>query len=276
MPVYDEWRQIVSDIVPLKDFKAQRLIRLGYFGTLPKVLSGGTYQVLASPAEEEGTYEPEKYGALAEWTWEQAINDDLKALQKIPKKLALSAKATVYRAVFDLIATNAKTPYDNVDLFHANHGNLRTNALSSDELTQAKIAMRSQTALDSDVHYLSIKPRFMLVPVELEATAKQLRNSEVEVTTNKDATVANPHFETFDIIVVDYWTDPNNWYLVADPRLIPTIEVGFLGGREVPEMFTENPGAGSSFYADKVVFKIRYVFGVSIVDHRGFHGNIVP
>jgi len=125
------------------------------------------------------------------------------------------------------------------------------------------------------VHFLAIRPRWMLVPPELEATARQLRDSRVEVTAGKDATVANPHFETFDVIVVDYWTDPNNWYLVADPALIPTIEVGFLGGREVPEMFTESPTAGSSFYADKVVFKIRYAFGVTLVDHRGFHGNIV-
>ena len=39
------------------------------------------------------------------------------------------------------------------------------------------------------------------------------------------------------VIVVDLWTDTNNWAAVADPRLYPTIGMGYRYGR-TPEMFS--------------------------------------
>jgi len=273
IPMFDEWRLIVSDIRPLKDLRTQRVVRIGYYGLLPTVPQGGPYQPLASPSDEEATYTPAKKGGLEDYTWEALVNDDLGALQKIPQRLALAAKITLYQFVFDFLKDNP-TIYDGVALFHANHGNLGSSALSSDALTDAKIAMRSQTALDSTATFLAIKPRYLVVPNELETLAYQLRNSKVEVTTGKDATVVNPHFETFDVIVCDYFTDSNNWYLVADPKLVPTIEIGFLDGRDEPELFTEAPNSGGHFTADKLRFKIRFVFGGAVTDYRGLYGSL--
>jgi len=273
LPLYDDWRKIVSDIRPLKDLRVQRIVRIGYYGLLPTVPEGGTYQPLTSPSDEEVTYSPAKKGGLEDYTWEALVNDDLGALQRIPRKLALAAKITLYKFVFDFLADNP-TIYDGVALFHANHGNLGTTALSSDSLTTAKVAMMGQTALDSTYTYLIVEPRYLVVPRQLQATALQLRNSEVEVTAGKDATVANPHFETFDVITVPYFTDANNWYLVANPELIPTIEVGFLDGRDEPELFTEVAHTGSHFTADVLRFKIRFVFGGAVQDYRAFYGGL--
>jgi len=274
IPAFDEWQLIVSDTRTLKDFRAQKIERIGYYGALPTVAAGGPYQEGTPLSEKEGSYTPAKRGLLESWTWEDAINDDLGALRKIPRRLALAAKITLYQFVFDFIDDNATCSYDSVDLFHADHGNLSTNELTSANLTSAKIAMKDQTALSSSITFLAAKPKYMLVPNELETTALQLRNSKTEVTSDKDATVANPHEGTFDVIPVSYWTDDDKWILVADPKLIPTIEVGFLGGKREPELFTEAPQSGSHFTADKVVCKVRFVFGGAIVDHRGFYGNI--
>ena len=281
IPAFDDWRKIISETVDLPHFKTQRSERTGYYSTLPTVAKGGTYQSLTSPGEQEATYDPAKRGGLEDWTWEDALNDDLGALKKIPKKLALAAKITLYQFVFDFLRLGSATAttYDGANLFNAapgTHLNLAATALSSAALTQAKIDMRMQTALSSGVTYLAIKPRYLVIPNELEALAIQLRDSGYDVPAAGVATstqVANPHKGTFEIIVVDYWTTANHWYLVADPNLVPTIELGFLGGREEPELLTLAANTGSGFTADKVFLKVRHVFGGAPLDHRGLYAS---
>ena len=88
--------------------------------------------------------------------------------------------------------------------------------------------------------------------------------------------VRNQTFKDFEVIVVDYWTDSDNWYLVADPNYIPTIELGFLNGKQEPELLTQNdPTVGSVFTADKISYKIRHIYGGAVLDFRGFYGEVV-
>jgi len=82
------------------------------------------------------------------------------------------------------------------------------------------------------------------------------------------------HHKTLEIITVRHWTDANNWYLIADPALIATIEIGFYGSKE-PELFTELANAGANFTADKLRYKIRHIYGVAALEHRGMYAEIV-
>lgn len=276
IPAFDEWHSVVSELGTLEDFKEQKIERVGYYGLLPTVGKGATYQPLTSPGEEEAKYEPIKKGGLEDWTWEDALNDDLGALKKIPKRLALSAKITLYQYIFNFLRDGniTATTYDGVNLFHATHANMGTAALSSAALTAAKIAMRSQSALGSVATFLAVRPKLLVVPNELEALSIQLKNSDYEVPAVGTATstqVANPHKGTFDIVVVDYYTAPATWFLVGDPSLVPTIEAGFLGGKSEPELLTMAENVGSAFTADKIVFKARFVFGAVVLDHRGLY-----
>ena len=70
----------------------------------------------------------------------------------------------------------------------------------------------------------------------------------------------------------------NRWYVVANPRDAESIVVGFLGGRDRPEIFvqspTQTPTSGESFDADILSFKIRYGFGVAAEDHRWIQGSL--
>jgi hypothetical protein len=64
--------------------------------------------------------------------------------------------------------------------------------------------------------------------------------------------------------------------MVCDPVDIDTIEVGFLQGRREPELFVADiPNAGSLFTNDQIVYKIRGIFGVCLLDYRGFDGSVV-
>ena len=89
---------------------------------------------------------------------------------------------------------------------------------------------------------------------------------------------ANPPtiHQGIETLLVPYWTDPNNWWVVGDPGSVPTMEVGFFNGREEPELFVQDqPNVGSSFTADKIQYKIRHIWGVTVLDWRGFWGGIV-
>jgi hypothetical protein len=73
------------------------------------------------------------------------------------------------------------------------------------------------------------------------------------------------------VIVVDLWTDSNDWAALADPRLYPTIGVGYRYGR-VPEVFSvASPTAGLMFSNDTLPVKVRFIFAVAPIDYRGMY-----
>ena len=248
---------------------------MGGYGVLSTVSEGGTYQSLTSPTDEEATYAVSKKGGLEDITMEMIADDDVGAIRRIPTKLARAAQITLYRAVFGTFVTNAAVTYDSVALFNATHANLGTTALSAAELTVVKIAMRDQAAYGDSINFLGIKPKWLIIPAELEALAIRLRDSEVMVQASAfTATEPNVHYKSFDYIIVDYWTDATDWFVVADPTTIPTLEVGFYQGRQEPELFTQDqPEVGSVFTADKITYKIRHIYGVGVLDHRGMYGE---
>jgi len=274
LPGFDDWRKVVSQVSNLNDMRRRDRLRLDYYEVLSEVDEDGTYPNLTDPDETRAYYTPTKRGGLASFTWEDVLNDDLGALQQIPKKLAMSAKVTIWYNLMNIFA--AATPptcsYDSVALFHStSHGaNLDTNDLSAANFATGRKVIMTQTVSGNDYMALGLPPKYMLIPPDLEGTARKLRDSDVDIDTSGE-NVANPWKGTFDIIVIPFWSDTDAWALVADPKMVPTIEVGFLGGKEEPDLFTEAANSGSNFTADKVTYKVRQVWGYCILDHRGMY-----
>lgn len=274
-PSLQSWRQIVSDIVPVSDFRDQKRERIGGYGLLPQVNQGAPYQPLTSPSDEEAVYAVIKRGGTEDLTLEMIANDDIGAVRQIPRLLGLAAAITLYRFVWDIFPTNAATSYDSVALFHASHSNTTAAALSQSALTTARGKMRKQAGFGDSTNILSLVPKTLIVPTDLEELGFQLSRSAVAIpgTSNDPADRPNIH-QGLELIVVDYWTDTNDWFLAADPMMCPTIEVGFYQGREDPELFTQSdPNVGSMFDADKVTYKIRHIYSGTPVEHRGLQRN---
>jgi len=268
----DDWRKIV-DVVPISDFRTQRRVRFGGYGNLPTVAQGGPYTALTSPGDEEATYAAIKRGGTEDITIEMIKNDDVGAIRRIPQRLGRAAARTIYEFVFDFIATNPVI-YDSVNLFHATHGNLGSAPLSSTSLYDGRTRMIKQAEMSSGKR-LGLLPKYILVPPELAKTAWDL-------ITAPDLGQYQPTAPDFikkwrlEMIEVVYWTDPNNWYLSANPADCPTIEIGFIDGEENPELFVQDlPTVGSMFNNDKLTYKIRHVYGGAVIDYRGLDGSIV-
>ncbi|MGH3694938.1 MAG: hypothetical protein ACRDRX_13285 [Pseudonocardiaceae bacterium] len=188
-PAWQDWCRIVSAINFGADFRVQRRARFGGYGLLPAVAEGAPYQPLTSPPDEEATYQLTKRGGTEDITLEMIANDDIAAIRRIPIRLGRSAATTLYRFVFDLLATNTATTYDATALFHANHANTdNPAALGQSTLSAGRRTMRKQAAYADSSDALSIVPRYLIVPSDLEELAFQLCTSVVAV----PATPAGP------------------------------------------------------------------------------------
>lgn len=271
---FQTWRPIVSSIVPINDFRTQRIDRVGGYGTLPAVAEGGAYQPLTSPSNEEVTYAITKRGGTEDLTLEMVANDDVRAISNIPRLLGVAAANTLYRFVWDMVVTNANI-YDSTALFttgHANYVNSGSgSALSQSALTSARILMTSQTAYGDSTNFIAPTPRYLVYVNDLEEIAYQLVHSAVAIPATPAGPSNTPNLHQGLIpIRLDYPSSTTAWWVIGDPNVIPTIEVGFYQGRQDPELFTQSdPSVGSMYNADTITYKIRHIYSGAVLDYRG-------
>ena len=165
---------------------------------------------------------------------------------------------TLYEFVFDFYRANAVI-YDGLALYHATHNNLFTAAFSAAEVSAHRLSMLKQTRAGS-AKRLAVAPKTLLVPFDLQETAVNL----FKRTTNNDETFQQTW--KMDVISPSYWTDVTDWSTVADPMEMPVVEIGFLDGKEEPELFVQDmPNVGSMFSNDKLTYKIRHIYGGAVL-----------
>ncbi len=181
---------------------------------------------------------------------EVIVNDDLQAIKQIPTKLAVAAAYTLAEFVYGFLANNPNI-YDGNPLFTsgAPHNNLGSSALSSTAMQSGVTAMREQTNYAGK--RIGLRPRFLVVPPELEWTSMVVTKSAgVPGSNNNDI---NPMLGYVTPIIAPQLTSPTQWFLVADPREVDTIEVGFVGGQVNPALLIQdNPLYGLNFTSDVI------------------------
>lgn len=269
---YSSWRQIVSDITNPPDFRDNHRVRIGGYDVLPSVAESGAYTALTSPTDEEATYAVSKKGGTEDYTLEMIANDDLGGLRRIPRNLGRAAALTLYRAIWNTLIAGNAVIYDGTALFTLAHNNENaTTPLDEAGVNTLRTAMIRQTQPGETSGFVGLLPRFLAVPPELFTTAFKLTQSGTStVGANESATTPNP-FQGMVPLEVPTFTDANDWYLIADPSSVPTIEVGFYQGRQDPELLIQDqPAVGSVFSNDVFTWKIRHIWGLTVLDFRGF------
>lgn len=266
-----EWQKWCT-IVPIKDFKQQQRVRLGAFGSLSTVAEDTAYTTL-SLSDVQATYSATKRGNLVQISRETIVNDDLQGVKQIPTKLAIAAAYTLAEFVYNFVlSTSNPAIYDGFALFNAaQHGNYGSGATLTTANVEAGVtAMRKQT--NSAGKRLGIRPAFLIVPPELEFTALTIvRSAGIPGSNNNDI---NPMMGYMDVIVSPQLTAAAQWILSADPRVVDTVEVGFVGGQVNPELFIQdNPLYGLNFTQDVISYKVRHEYGAAVVDYRGLYSG---
>ena len=282
---------LVEKIILAEDFDSLQSVKwvtLGGVGELPTVAEGAAYTELTwDDMKETATFV--KKGGYLGLTFEAIDKDDTRRLRAAPRALAQAAWLTLSKAISAIFTDSSgvgPTMSDSIALFNASHSNLGTTALSLSEYAVVRSAMRKQTELNSGERLGALTaPKYLLVPPDLEITALKVLASQMEYTYALSNGTAAPEnvlsegdshserlaFARDRVIVVDLWTDTNNWAAVCDPKLWPTIGVGFRYGR-TPEIFSvASPTAGLMFTNDTLPIKVRYFFAAAPIDYRGMY-----
>ncbi|MFI4862429.1 MAG: hypothetical protein ACIAXF_17320 [Phycisphaerales bacterium JB063] len=243
------------------DFKTIKKIQLSEASDLVTIPEGDEY-TYTTLTEGQETYALTKKGLGLKFTWESLINDDLDAFSRQPQILANSAARAVEKLAIGILTANAALA-DTLNLFSSGHSNLATGTLSVTSLGAARALLRKQTALGSD-DPLELTPRYLLVPETIATTAQQLVSSTVDPAL-ANAT-PNPFANTLQVIPsARLDTDSTaQWYLLADPNEIDTVEVAFLEGEETPVVEEED-----EFDSDCRKMKIRHSMAAKAIDYRG-------
>lgn len=271
------WAPIVHE----EDFTSMQdvtWITMGGFGDLPTVAEGAAYVEQASPSDIEETSSFLKKGGYIGLTMEMIDKDDVAAVRAIPRKLAMAGNRTLASAVSAIFTQAAglgpTLGQDTTALFDAGHGNLGATALSFTTWEAAITAMFEQAEPVSG-KALGIRPRYCLVPIELEKTALEMFRSPLLIGYGGDSNTVSPstnvRYGGTEVITVPDWTDADNWAAVADPRLFPGICLGYRFGR-APELFVAgDPLVGSMFTNDSMRIKVRFVYTVGIGEYRALY-----
>jgi len=268
--VENAWRRIAK-IGSVRDFKTVTRYRfIDGFGFDPLPPHGEIKH--GQVGEESYTNKADTYAKMFGIDRRDIVNDDLDALKDVPFRIGEGASLTINKVFWTLWLSNPNS------FFSAGNKNLKTGAntaLSIDGLTLARETFSKQRrpAADGKKDPLGIKPKLLLVPAALEIQADVLMNSTiVEQDTSTPKGNRNPHASKFTVVSSDYLDNEDYagssakaWYLLAEPNAIPSIEVVFLNGKQVPtvergDMVFNKLGIEFRGYLD---------FGVKEQDYRG-------
>jgi hypothetical protein len=257
--VAEFWQEIARQ-TSVNDFRAKNLYQVESTNGMAETTEGGEIKY-TSLVEGKQSIRVKSYAEGIKFTRQAFINDDLDALSIIPSRFVKDWDELRGNLVWGLIIDNVKMG-DDKELFHASHKNLLTgagSALGADSLAAAQLLFKKQTGLDNK-RRIRVVPKFLIVPPELEVTARKLLTAITPSTTQDVNVFAN----AFTIIVEPRLTNTTAWYLSADPNAIDSLYYAYLQGNEALRVNNED-----DFNTDSMKYAVRGDFGTAAIDFRG-------
>lgn len=274
---YDWWQKVVYE----KDFESLydvEWVTYGGFGDLPKLSAGQEYPELSisdldtseSAGPDSGNWvKPGGMISVPIETFDKG--GPLGAFQGLPAALGVSAIRTLSGDVSNIFTSNSgvgPTLADSIALFNASHNNLATTALSYsawDAVVQDQFKQTEQ----SSSKRMGIRPWGILVPIEKRGLGIQVLTNPAEHGTT-DRNINAYEYAKERVLTPPEFTDSNNWATFTNPKVFPSIGVGYRFGRR-PEIVAE-PGGESSygrFTQDAMRWKVFWFYTVSVINYRG-------
>lgn len=280
------WYELITSVQPTDgSLHDMAWIQFGGIGDLPVVAEGAAYtELTVSDTKETASFY--KYGGYVGITDKVLRNSDIAQIQAIPRALAIAAVQTRSAKIAAIFTTASGTgptlAQDSTVLFHTDHSNLATTALSYSAWTAARLECMKHAELGSSKR-TGIMPKFCLVPADLYDTALEIFGYGAGPggepgTANNDVNLyalSRPGDPRPVPVMVPDWTDTNNWAYLADPELNPVIQMAYAdnpGGRghPAPQLYTvTSPLAGLMFTNDVLPIKIRDYWAYGVAGYRG-------
>lgn len=194
--------------------------------------------------------------------------------------MARAARRTHAKYVWAFVMDNANCS-DGTAWFTEPHGNLTASALTHATALAAYKALAKMTEKDSGeriglLDSPDVKPN-LIGPIDLMETIEQIANEEYYFASDDLTTkIPNPLKGKVNAKVITLFTDATDWGLILPPGIIDIVEMGYLNGREEPELFVaDTPNSEQVFVADKIRHKIRHEYAGAVIDFRsGYKGEV--
>lgn len=269
------WWERVAHIQDFSSLQQVSWTRIGGIGDIPTVAEKAEYTQLAWD-DARLTADWVKKGGYLPLSLEMIDRDDVEAWRSVPRQLATAAMVTLSGVVSALFTDNSgvgpsiTTEGSTAYAFSATWGNLLGQPLTYENWQAAIEQMYKLAQLNVAARRTAVRPKYLLVPVELEAQAISVVTSDRRPGTDwNDRVPVKRMLPEENVITVPHWTDAENWAALADPNLCPFAGVGFRYGR-APELFTaSDPNTHLLFTNDVLPIKVRWFFAVSVIDPRG-------
>lgn len=272
---------LISVKKPVKDFRTQEAVLVGGFPDLASVdPESGDYQEITGVTDEESTYTVGQKGNILTIARKTIVNDDISIIQRLIDGLGRAARRTHAKYVWAFFTGNANCS-DATAWFTSPHGNLGATALSQATALVAYKALAGMTEKDSAERLglladPSVKPN-LVGPIDIMETLQKIAGEEFYYTTNDLTTkVPNPLYGKVNAVVHPLLADTNDWGLLLPPQTADMVEMGYLNGREEPELFVADmPQSEQVFVADKIRHKIRHEYAGAVIDFRTGYKAVV-
>jgi len=261
------WRSFCA-VRSVSDFKKHTAIRPSFATPLEQLAPGGEIKH-GTVSEWLAEYEVDTYAKMLSLDRRDLINDDLGVFDDAARSMGRAAMRRLSDLVFEVLLANAGA------FFSAGNGNYldgADSALSFDALANAITLMLVQR--DDEGHDLDLRPRTLLVPPELQTSAKALLESEFIQQIAANTPTGNSLRQAVSIETEPRLSNTTKfgsaasdkqWFLFASPSAVPMV-VGFLEGRQSPTV--EFFGLDHQANRLAVTWRVYFDFGTALVDPR--------
>lgn len=260
------WRAFAS-VKSAPNFKEMTSLRPSFAGDLQEVAPGGEVKH-QSYSEETFSWQLGTYARQLQIGRQQILNDDASAFSEVIPSMGKAASRTLSNKVAEVILGNAGS------FWATGSGNYQEGAgtaLSSSSMASAIKLLRNMK--DAENNLLDLTPQVLLVPSDLEPTARALlQSTEVLRVTTDQLPTGNIYKDAFQLAVEPRLSSSDftgysttGWYLFSDPSNA-AIVVAFLDGVETP--MVETFDFSSDINSLALGFRVVFDFGVSLADFR--------
>lgn len=256
------WAEIAA-IRSVKDFKATKTINL--FGDFEYKDVGPSGELQNAELKDQAfANQISTSGRIITISRQNIINDDLGALTTVPMLLGRGAGLKLNKMFWTKFLDPGKDEGGSTDFWAATHTITGQSAnanyfegaasnLSSTSLQTAKTTFDKQ--VDPAGNPLGVDAEILLYPPELDQTAWELLNSNFIIMGGLASTSSaskqpsnNRWVNKYKPVMSRYLSNTaytgystTAWYMLANPGVIPVIEVAFLNGQEMPTVQTAGP-----------------------------------
>jgi len=256
----------ISGVTKTPDFKTAKVLKIGGMGLLNPHKQGGERK-RGEFNEEFESYAISTYTKEFMFTREMIYNSDVFDIMKKFRDAGGAADKTTDAIVFDLmtggnrvIDLSGYVMNDGLPIFHADHGNLGSSALSSASLTAARLAMTKHVLIDGTAAYIT--PDTLVIGEELRATAEEILKSAASIADNKNASVYNTHYNSLNLVISPL-INGVEWYMMDSTNGMDRLELTATNGKPITTLIRQDPL--------EAVFKIVHDTGAFAKDYRGLY-----